>query len=120
MPVEWQLEQNNLAVFHITGKLGKAESETIQAEVEVVINKIGHISLLIILHDFTGWESAQGWEDTSFNDRNDKYIKKMAIVGEAKWHDMVTVFTLKGLRPVPIEYFSDNNETAARQWLASE
>ncbi len=73
----------------------------------------------MILEKFTGWEKAKGWEDNSFADRNDRYIEKMAIVGDSQWRDLVYAFTLKGLRPVPIEYFEANAEEAARQWLSS-
>jgi len=120
MPVEWNFETNNLLVAHVSGQLGKTEYDQIQSEIESSIKKIGHIKILVILKDFTGWESAEGWEDSSFHDRTDSYIKKMAIVGNAQWEDMVTIFTLKGLRPVPIEYFYDNDESAARHWLESE
>lgn len=117
MPIEFKLEDDHLALFHITGELGKKEFYQIQSELESIIHKLGYIKILVILKDFTGWESAEGWEDTSFTDRNDESIKKMAIVGEEKWRDFATVFTLKGLRPVPIEYFESNELDKARQWL---
>jgi hypothetical protein len=53
----------------------------------------------------------------SFPERNDPYIEKIAIVGDPQWQDLVYAFTLKGLRPVPIEYFSTDEEFRARQWL---
>jgi hypothetical protein len=103
-----------------SGKLGKEEFEKAQANCETAISKLGHIKILIIVKDFAGWEKTEGWEDTSFLERNDPYIKKMAIVGEEKWRDMAYLFTLKGLRPLPIEYFSEDQEDAARQWLLSD
>lgn len=120
MSIELKLEKNNLALLHVSGQLGKAEVEKMQADLEPIIQKLGNIRVLVVLKDFTGWESAEGWEDTSFSDRNDAYIKKFAIVGDEKWRDLVTVFTLKGLRPVPIEYFETNEEDKARQWLDTE
>jgi hypothetical protein len=115
MPVKWTLEENNLVNCLVSEKLGKTEYDHIQSEIETIIKKSGNIRLLVLLVNFTGWASASGWEDTSFQDRNDQYINKFAIVGEEKWRDLVTVFTLQGLRPVPIEYFVD--EQTARSWL---
>ena len=120
MPIELKLEENNLALFQVTGQLGKNEYYQIQSDLEPIIQKLGHIRILVILKNFTGWESAEGWEDTSFSDRNDAYIKKFAIVGDEKWRDLTTIFTLKGLRPVPIEYFTADDEDKARQWLNTE
>lgn len=107
MPIEWKLENNNLALFHVTGQLGKDEYDKIQSEIESIINKVGRIRILVVLEDFKGWQSAKGWEQSD-TETIDHYIVKMAIVGDEKWRDLVTVFTLKGLRPVPIEYFASN------------
>jgi len=120
MAIEWKLEDNNLAIFRISGQLGKTEYQGIQADMEAIVKKVGHIRILVLLKDFSGWEAVEGWEDTSLTDRIDPYIKKFAIVGDEQWRDLVEVFTLKGLRPVPIEYFEAYQEQMAREWLDSE
>lgn len=116
MTIEWKLEKNNLALFHVSGQLGKDEYEKIQSEIESIIHKVGQIKILVILDDFLGWQTATGWEGTS-TESIDPYISKMAIVGDEKWRDLATVFTLKGLRPVPIEYYNTTDESTAREWL---
>ena len=73
---------------------------------------------LALLEGFTGWSSEKGWEDASFTEENDQYLKKFAIVGDEKWQDKTLMFALAGLRPVPIEFFTD--EAAARAWLAED
>lgn len=120
MALEWQLEEGNVFVIRVSGQLAKNEVDEAQANCETAISKLGHIKILVITKDFTGWEKAEGWEDTSFSERNDAYIKKLAIVGDEKWRDMAYLFTLKGLRPVPIEYFPEEFEEAARQWLSED
>lgn len=119
MPIEWKLDARNLWVLRVSGKLGKAEFQQAQNEGEATIQKLGHVKMLIILKNFTGWERAEGWEDMSFADRNDPYIDKIAIVGDAEWRDLVYAFTARGLRPVAIEYFEADEEAVARQWLDS-
>jgi SpoIIAA-like len=119
MPMEFEKAEGDVAVFRVSGKLAKAELDRAQRKCEELIKSIGAIKILVLTENFAGWGSGKGWEDTSFSDRNDPYIKKMAIVGDAKWRDLVHAFTLKGLRPVSIEYFEPQQETAARQWLAS-
>jgi len=120
MPLTGKLENNNLVVIEVTGQLGKAEVDKMQTVIAPIMKKVGQIKILIFLKDFTGWEAGKDWDDTSFSDENDAYLHKMAIVGDEKWRDLVTLFTLKGLRPVPIEYFGPAEEEKARQWLDSE
>ena len=120
MPVKFSAESGNLGVFRVSGKLGLDELEQAQGECEAMIRNVGKIKILAVLDNFQGWEKARGWEDLSFADRNDPYIDKFAIVGNEKWKDLAYAFTAKGLRPVPIEFFADGEETAARQWLTSD
>lgn len=117
MPMKFEAAEGDVAVFRVSGKLAKAELDRAQSKCEELIKTIGQIKILVFAENFTGWESGKGWEDTSFSDRNDPYIKKIAIVGDAKWRDLAHAFTLKGLRPVSIEYFEPQQEATARQWL---
>jgi len=116
MAISWKIENGNTIIFEVTGELGKAEHQKIMTEIESVIQKLGRIKLLVLLNEFSGWESANDWEDTS-TDKIDPFVDKFAIVGDEKWRELAEVFTLKGLRPVPIEYFDETQEQAARQWL---
>ena len=117
MPASFELENNDVGLIHISGKVSVAEVQRLQAECDRVIQKIGNIKLLAILDGFQGWQQEQGWEDSTFAERNDPFISKFAIVGEEKWRDLAYVFTLKGLRPVPIEYFDQGQIEEARAWL---
>jgi len=106
-------------VARISGKLAKTDIGGFQQAVEPVVQASGNIKFLVILGDFEGWESGKGWEDTSFADANDQYLARFAIVGDEKWRDQMLMFSLAGMRPVEIEYFSADQETAAREWLAA-
>ena len=70
-----------------------------------------------VSENFAGWERGAAWNDFSFSD-SDSGIERMAIVGERKWEDMALLFTAKGLRPFPIEYFEPASMAAARDWIA--
>jgi len=120
MPVQFSFENGSIGLFKVSGKLGKDEFEQAQNTCETAIKKIGNLKILILLDNFQGWESAKGWEDSSFPERNDSYIDKIAIVGDKQWMDLAYAFTLKGLRSVPIEYFDEGQESTARLWLNSD
>lgn len=120
MSAHFNLEINNVCVIHVSGKVSVSEVHQVQADCESVIQKNGSIKLLVILDGFTGWQQEQGWDDSSFAQRNDPFINKFAIVGDEKWRDLAYVFTLKGLRPVPIQYFETGQIDQARAWLDNE
>ena len=120
MPVKWGIDSNNIVVFIISGKISQAEYAGAKKEIVAVIKEQGEIKILNILENFAGWQGGSGWDDFSFQEENDNYIKGMAFVGDPKWEDQVYAFTLKGLRPVPIKFFKTGEETRARLWLNSE
>ncbi len=117
MPIEYSIKDDNLIELVVTGQLVYTEFQAMQGQFETVIREKGKCRVLVLLKNFGGWDANKGWEDSSATDRTDPYIEKFAIVGEEKWRDMVEVFTLKGLRPIPIEYFSEDKEHEARAWL---
>ena len=119
MSIEWSIKQENLIELIVTGQLVFIEYQDVQAQMESIIREKGKCRVLVLLKNFAGWDAAKGWADSSATERIDPYIDKFAIVGEEKWRDMVEVFTLKGLRPIPIEYFSEDKEQQARVWLDS-
>lgn len=119
MSVEFELENEHVIVFQVSGTLKKAEFDDAQRQCEEIIKKTGHVKFLILTENFEGWERAEGWGDWSFAERNDAYIEKIAVVGDEKWRDSVFAFTGKGFRPVAIEYFDAGQEIKARQWLGN-
>jgi len=120
MPIAFEIQGGDLAVFQVSGKLGKLELDRAHRACEELIKKVGQVKILVLTKNFAGWERTEGWDDTSFADRNDPYIEKIAIVGVTEWRDLVYAFTGRGLRPVPIQYFEPDQEGEARQWLRSD
>ncbi|MGZ4999213.1 MAG: STAS/SEC14 domain-containing protein [Methylomonas sp.] len=102
----------------ITGLLTFPDLTALQKSVLSIIGREGGIRVLIITEDFQGWDKTGDWEDVSFQSTSDPYINKMALVGEKKWEDLALMFTGKGFREFPIEYFAPNELEIAQAWLA--
>jgi hypothetical protein len=117
MAISWEHESEHLLVARITGKLATDDIAGFQQAVAPLVKASGQISFLVVLDDFAGWKAGKGWEDTSFADENDEYLSRFAIVGDEEWRDKVLMFSLAGLRPVEIEFFTA--EAAARDWLGA-
>ena len=73
--------------------------------------------MLVLTENFAGWERGGTWNDFSFQAEADAGIERMAIVGARKWKDLALMFTAKGLRKFPIEYFEPAQLAQARAWL---
>lgn len=108
---------NGVVTSRISGLLTESELSTVQKELFAIIGREGGVRLLIISEDFQGWDGASDWEDISFQSQSDPFINKMALVGDKKWKDLAFLFTGKGFREFPIEYFEPHELEKARAWL---
>ena len=101
-----------------SGKLSKEDYEHFEPAVAGLIDTLGKIKILFVMHDFHGWELGAVWEDIKFATKHCRDIEKIAMVGENSWEKwMATIckpFTMSS-----IKYFDAGQETAAREWLDS-
>jgi hypothetical protein len=104
----------------ISGTLTQPELAEVQKRAGQIIDQQGTGRFLIIVDDFQGTDKAGDWSDVSFQMRYDPVIEKIAIVGDRKHEELALLFSGKGVRRVPIEYFAPNEMPKARAWLAAE
>lgn len=118
MSAEVISSSGGVVTARISGRLTQPELSGLQETVAGLLRQQGSLSILVLVEDFQGWREGDDWGDVSFMD-NDRYIRKMAIVGEKQWEDLALVFTAKVLRPFPIEYFLPADLPRAQAWLAA-
>lgn len=119
MPAEITSVQGGVVTLRVSGRLTQKELAAVQAEAAGIISSSGKIRMLVLADDFAGWEKGGEWTDFSFQQAHDDDIERMAIVGEEQWRDLTLLFTSKGLRPFPIEYFPPSRLADARSWLSA-
>ena len=117
MPANFELQTENMGLVVVSGRLSKAELEAIQSACEAPIQESGRFKLLVILDGFQGWQKSNDWSDMSFAQRNDASIHKIAIVGDSKWEDLVSAFTIEDFRDVKFKFFATGQQAMAWQWL---
>jgi hypothetical protein len=110
---------NHLLTVSISGTLTQPEFTTMQKSAAEILQKTHPLRVLVLATEFTGWTREGNWGDMSFQP-NDALITKMAIVTDAKWKELVALFTGKGMRKFPIEIFSPGDIKKAREWLGAE
>ena len=108
---------DGLLTVRFSGKLKFAELQALQKAAGDAIEKNGKVRVLCLAEDFGGWEKNEGWGDISFQAKYDPFIEKIAIVGDLRWEELALLFTSKGIRSVPIEYFAPPELGKACQWL---
>jgi hypothetical protein len=109
---------NGILTWRVTGELTHAEFTAAQKQAAGIIQRQGKVRFLVLVENFAGTDQAGNWGDISFQAENDPFIEKIAIVGDKKWEDLALLFTGKGIRRVPIEYFSGGDVAKAKAWVA--
>ena len=104
-------------IVRFSGKLEFSELQAVQKAAGDVIDRNGKVRILCLAENFGGWEKSEDWGDVSFQAKYDPFIEKIAIVGDRKWEELTLVFTSKGIRRIPIEYFAPDELSKARKWL---
>lgn len=103
----------------VTGKLTKEAYETFAPVVDEQIREHGKVRILFEMHDFHGWTAGALWEDIEFDFKHWKDIERLAIVGESKWEEGMSVFC-KPFTSAKIQYFDHTKLEAAQKWLGEE
>ena len=111
---------DGIVTIKITGLFTYPDQLALQNATIDLIPQQGKISVLTIYEDFQGWSKDDRWEDVSFQEKSDPYIKKMAIVGEEKWRELALMSVGAGFRSFPIGYFQTAELDKAKEWLMSE
>ena len=101
----------------LSGKLSADDYKTFEPGIVKFIEDSGKIKILVVMHDFHGWEMGGVWEDIKFATKHCDDVEKIAMVGEGAWEKwMASIckpFTHSG-----IKYFDAGEEDAARAWLS--
>ncbi len=120
MAVEVQeLEGGKLVEVRASGKLSKQDYEHFVPIMERLIGEQGKIRVLFEMHDFHGWEAGALWEDIKFDMKHFRDIERLALVGESKWEQGMSVFC-KPFTTATIRYFDVKDIDAAREWIKGE
>ncbi|MCM2370240.1 SpoIIAA family protein [Aporhodopirellula aestuarii] len=111
--------EGKIIEVEISGKLSKEAYEAFVPMTEARIKEFGKVRMLVILHDFHGWDAGALWEDIKFDFKHHAHIERLAIVGETKWEKGMATFC-KPFTSATIEYFDITDVAKARQWILED
>lgn len=103
----------------LTGKLSAEAYHDFVPLTESRIKQYGKVRLLVVMHDFHGWEAGALWEDLKFDLKHFNDIERLALVGESKWEKGMAAFC-KPFTTAKIKYFDVADLADARQWIQED
>ena len=72
--------------------------------------------MLLVMHDFHGWQPGALWEDLRFDARHFADIERVAVVGEAKRHSGMTML-YEQFTHAEVRYFDAHQTQQAEEWI---
>jgi hypothetical protein len=111
-------EENDgkILIVRASGKLTKADYEQLMPEIDRLIQLYGTLHMLIDMTAFQGWQVEALWEEIKFGVAHFADIKRLAIVGDKRWQEVLALFA-KPFTKATIHYFDHTDTSEARQWL---
>lgn len=111
--------QGKIIEVQLSGKLSKEAYEAFVPLTEAKIKEFGKVRMLVVMHDFHGWDAGALWADLKFDVKHHSHIERLAIVGESKWEQGMAAFC-KPFTSAKIEYFDVARLEEARQWIQAD
>ena len=110
--------KENIIYMIATGKLNDKDYDKMLPALRQKIEKYEKINWYFQMKDFKGWTVHALWRDIMFDLRNKEHLEKVAIMGEKKWHELMTE-AMKPFTDADIKYFDEKDATKARTWIAT-
>lgn len=112
--------ENDIITVRLSGQLTQADLAALHGETGTLIERLGHVRILVCAENFQGWAAGGTWDDFSFQETYDSRIGRMAIVAAEQWRDLALLFTSNELRSFPIEFFPPERLGDARAWMRED
>jgi hypothetical protein len=100
----------------VTGKLTHADYQHLVPAFERLVKQHGKISVLFEMANFHGWDVGALWDDIKFDMKHFSEIERLAMVGDTKWEQGMSVFC-RPFTTAKIRYFDSAALEEARAWL---
>ncbi|SMF95371.1 SpoIIAA-like [Methylomagnum ishizawai] len=118
MPLTLEHKPPGFMLVRASGTVTRSEADATKRQVIAALPPLGKANVLVVLEPgFTHLDSLAAWDDDPDDERLQRRMNRLAIVGDLKWRDGALLFFLKGLLPFPIEFFKTGQEAFAEAWL---
>jgi len=106
--------EGNVLAVKASGKLTHADYATFLPRLEALLAAYGKVRVLFELEDCRGWELGAAWDDLKFTFKHGADVERCAVVGEKKWHEIMTKLAKPFFR---VKYFDKSEMGEAWRWV---
>ena len=111
-----ELTKNNLIATKASGKLRKEDIEKIHPLIHAILDRGMKVRWYFEMDNLTGWDLPGLWEDLKMDTAHAKDYEKIAMVGDKKWQEWITLF-MKPFTNAEIKYFNIDQKEDAKKWI---
>lgn len=101
--------------LQVTGKLESEDYAGLLPFLQSKIAENGKLDLFWEMKAFDGWTASALWSDGSFDVKHAGDFRRIAIVGEKKWHEWMTA-VMKPFTTAEVRYFDHEDRATALNW----
>lgn len=125
----------NVLEFDLHGTLTREDYDKLTPDIERIIGRYGKIRVLVVMHDFHGWDAGAFWEAIKWNSKHFRHLERLAVVGDKsietrevsgafdvsfrrplRWQRWLTNF-YRPFTDAEVRYFIMDDLEEAREWL---
>jgi hypothetical protein len=106
----------DLITVMVTGKLDKADYESLISETEEKLRTYGKVSVYWEMVDFNRWQLSGLWPELKFDIKHLNDFNKVAIVGGKKWESMLASVA-NPFTTAEIRFFDLSEREQAMAWV---
>lgn len=100
-----------------TGKLDDADYDQMLPLLRQKTERHEKMNWYFQMKGFKGWTLHAFWRDIKFDLQNSSKLNRVAIVGEKKWHELMTD-AMKPFTSADIQYFDEKEAEKAMEWIS--
>jgi len=108
--------KNDLVAFRISASVDKQDYDVMLPILEERIKQHGKIRVYAEVQDVADYSIRALWEEIQFDVRHVTDFSKVAIVGDQKWIDWLTVMA-RPFSTARVKYFDFGQRQAAWEWI---
>jgi hypothetical protein len=111
-----EVTHGSVVEVDLHGKLTRRDFAEFVPETERLIARYGRIRLLVMLHNFRGWDVGALWEEIKWEIKHFNHIDRIAIVSDRRWHQ-VMVHVCNWFTTGAVRYFPLTQLLEAYDWV---
>lgn len=109
----------DLVAVMLTGKLEKADYDSLIPEIEEKISRFGKLNMFWEMVEFEGWDVSGLWQDVKFDIKHVNDFNRVALVGGKKWEALISNL-IKPFTTAEIRYFDLSEREEAMAWVSEK